>query len=227
MSDLMLDVDQAGELKAAFRRGDWTNAEIKKACEGDVLANFRDVLLGRAQIVWTQETAQKVRTFRALKSVTSDGRSGKEFVKDLKKKGFNVGDWATNVMTVGKDASGKAIIVSDSGVVYKPVVLKGEDFTDAERVTSNIRKVAEEMKLVTPPWWLAPLLREAMTDAEIAAFGLTWLIVMHEAITDSDGDPRLLGLDRDGGGRWLGACRGRPDYGWDREDGFVFLAPQE
>lgn len=35
MSDLMLDVDQAGELKAAFRRGDWTNAEIKRLCEGN------------------------------------------------------------------------------------------------------------------------------------------------------------------------------------------------
>ena len=29
MSDLMLDVDQAGELKAAFRRGDWTKTEVK------------------------------------------------------------------------------------------------------------------------------------------------------------------------------------------------------
>ena len=44
MSDLMLDVDQAGELKAAFRRGDWTNAEIKKLCEGDLLARIREYL---------------------------------------------------------------------------------------------------------------------------------------------------------------------------------------
>ncbi len=54
MSDLMLDVDQAGELKAAFRRGDWTNAEIKRACEGDLLARFRDVVRGYAQIAITK-----------------------------------------------------------------------------------------------------------------------------------------------------------------------------
>ncbi len=54
MSDLMLDVDQAGELKAAFRRGDWTNAEIKRACEGDSLARFRDVVRGYAKVVTTQ-----------------------------------------------------------------------------------------------------------------------------------------------------------------------------
>lgn len=49
MSKLMLDVDQAGELKAAFRRGDWTNEEIKKLCEGDILVNVRKVLLGYAE----------------------------------------------------------------------------------------------------------------------------------------------------------------------------------
>ena len=50
MSDLKLDVDQASELKAAFRRGDWTNAEIKRICEGDILTRFRDVVLGHAEI---------------------------------------------------------------------------------------------------------------------------------------------------------------------------------
>lgn len=50
MSNLMLDVDQAGELKAAFRRGNWTNAEIKQLCEGETLAQVRKVLLGHAVI---------------------------------------------------------------------------------------------------------------------------------------------------------------------------------
>ncbi len=51
MSELKLDVDQASELKAAFRRGNWTNAEIKKICEGNVLEQFREVILGHAEIV--------------------------------------------------------------------------------------------------------------------------------------------------------------------------------
>jgi hypothetical protein len=46
MSDLMLDVDQAGELKAAFRRANYTNAEIKKLSEGNILAQVRNVLKG-------------------------------------------------------------------------------------------------------------------------------------------------------------------------------------
>ena len=50
MSDLMLDVDQAGELKAAFRRGGWTNGEIKTLSQGDILKRVRDVILGRSEI---------------------------------------------------------------------------------------------------------------------------------------------------------------------------------
>jgi len=52
MSDLKLDVDQAGELKAAFRReGPWTNEEIKMLCERKgFLSQVREALLGRAEI---------------------------------------------------------------------------------------------------------------------------------------------------------------------------------
>lgn len=46
----MLDVDQAGELKAAFRRGNWTNAEIKRLCEGNILAKVRDVIRGHLEL---------------------------------------------------------------------------------------------------------------------------------------------------------------------------------
>lgn len=51
----MLDVDQAGELKAAFRRGNWTNAEIKKACEGDFLARTLAVIRCHAEIVFVKD----------------------------------------------------------------------------------------------------------------------------------------------------------------------------
>ena len=43
---LMLDVGQANELKLAFRRAGWTNADIKRLCEGDILALLLAVLKG-------------------------------------------------------------------------------------------------------------------------------------------------------------------------------------
>ena len=52
MSELMLDVGQANELKMAFRReGPWTNEEIKMLCERKgFLTSIHEVLLGRAEI---------------------------------------------------------------------------------------------------------------------------------------------------------------------------------
>ncbi len=50
MSELMLDVGQANELKLAFRRAGYSNDEIKKLCEGNILTDVRNVLLGHAEI---------------------------------------------------------------------------------------------------------------------------------------------------------------------------------
>lgn len=51
MSDLMLDVGQANELKLAFRRADYEASQVKSLCEGDILTQVRQVLLGNARIV--------------------------------------------------------------------------------------------------------------------------------------------------------------------------------
>ncbi|HYU64974.1 MAG TPA: hypothetical protein VEK36_01775, partial [Candidatus Paceibacterota bacterium] len=47
---LTLDVVQAAELKYAFERTGWNNAEIKALSSGDVLAGVRDVIRGFAKI---------------------------------------------------------------------------------------------------------------------------------------------------------------------------------
>lgn len=54
MSDLMLDVGQANELKLAFRSADWSNDDIKRLCEGNVLVDVRSVLRGHASIAVIQ-----------------------------------------------------------------------------------------------------------------------------------------------------------------------------
>lgn len=50
LNDLMLDVSQAAELKLAFRRNGWNNAEIKTLSEGDTLAYVLKVIKGQAEI---------------------------------------------------------------------------------------------------------------------------------------------------------------------------------
>jgi len=49
-NDLMLDVSQAAELKLAFRRNGWNNAEIKTLSGGNILADVLKVIKGQAEI---------------------------------------------------------------------------------------------------------------------------------------------------------------------------------
>jgi hypothetical protein len=50
--DLMLDVDQAGELKRAFRRHGWTNKDIKTLSERNILGEVLKVIRKQAEIKW-------------------------------------------------------------------------------------------------------------------------------------------------------------------------------
>ena len=50
-NELMLDVGQANELKMAFRRAGWTNADIKKLSEGNLAEQVLLVSKGLATIV--------------------------------------------------------------------------------------------------------------------------------------------------------------------------------
>lgn len=51
MSELMLDVGQANELKMAFRRHSFTAEDVKRLSEGDFLAQVLLVIRGRAEVV--------------------------------------------------------------------------------------------------------------------------------------------------------------------------------
>ena len=50
-TELMLDVGQANELKLAFRRAGWTNADLKRLSEGDLTARLLPAVRGLAEIV--------------------------------------------------------------------------------------------------------------------------------------------------------------------------------
>lgn len=105
--DLMLDVGQANELKLAFRRADYSNDDIKRLCEGNILADVRRVLLGHATINveyvidcdarpfvpagWSVKEHQKGGAYKWDKSAQKDalfypsnGQSCKKFRKELR-----------------------------------------------------------------------------------------------------------------------------------------------
>lgn len=153
-------------------------------------------------------------------TVTSDGTTGPEWIKRLEKGGFRVGDYAKQLLKKMDTTDG----VTTDGVTTDVTVLKGELFSDNDRVTSKIRAEAESRGLTEPNPEIACLIRELFTDKELEEMGVWSMVAMHEPIEDADGNPSLLGASRSGGGRWLGACYGEPDSEWGRGSSFAFAA---
>jgi len=220
-NDLMLDVSQAAELKLAFRRNGWNNAQIKTLSEGDILAKVLQVITGQAEIKLISEPIRNWREENNVIyfSVTSDGTTGEQWIARLESKGYHVSDYAKSLLR-SKDFQ------PTSGVTTEIAVLKGMIFKDADRVTKKIRKNAEDRKFSTPNAEVACLIREMFTDEEIKAMGLSWIVIMHEPIKDSGGGLRLLRTGRRSDGGWLSARYGRSANQWDSGNGFAFAVSQ-
>jgi hypothetical protein len=102
--ELMLDVGQANELKLAFRRAGYTNAEIKKLCEGDLLAQLLPLVKGVAEVK-TKPASKPVPLLWPIGTVTvpATGKlvAREKFVKDMSRKaavkisylGDNFSEW--------------------------------------------------------------------------------------------------------------------------------------
>jgi len=91
VSNLMLDVDQVRELKSAFRRGKWTSDEIKRSCEGDILAQFRQVVLGNAKIV-SEALLEFVGT-GVFSSAITEKILVRDHIANLKSNGAKISTW--------------------------------------------------------------------------------------------------------------------------------------
>ena len=177
------------------------------------MVNAGEVQISVIKPKWTEENG--VIRF----SVTSDGTTGEEWIARLESKVFRVGDYAKSVL---RSKSFKPT----TGITYEIAVLKGEFFSDNERITKNIRKGAKNRKFSTPNAEVACLIREKFSDKELEAMGLYWIVAMHEPIKDSDGGPLLLFANRLDDGSWLDARCGSPGSKWFRGYGFAFVVSQ-
>lgn len=152
-------------------------------------------------------------------SVASDGTTGEQWIARLESEGLRVGDSARSVLR-SKDFK------PTNGIIYEIAVLRGELFSDSDRISKTIRKEAKNLKLSTPNAEIACLIREKFSDKELEAMSLYWVVAMHEPIKDSDDNPRLLNASRGGNGSWLFTRYGSPDIRWEFSNGFAFVVRQ-
>jgi hypothetical protein len=201
---------------------------------------YPNVTLGRIEAVWNKlggedgvdkflrdelTVSEPARRFRVEGGViyftlpATDGTTGPQWIERLEKKGVQLSKWA-------KDVLNSPDFKPTTGVVNNIAVLKGELFTDSNRITSKIRAEADKRKFSKPNAEIACWIRDTFTDKEIEEMGLIWIVAMHEPIKDSDGDLGLLDAGRHGDGPWLGADDGRPGHRWRRGHGFAFVVSQ-
>ncbi len=151
-------------------------------------------------------------------SVTSNGKTGQEWMDYFKTKKIVVGDWAKQLLE-------SPDFQPTNGVTTEIAVLKGMLFNDSDRVTKNIRNEADRRGWSKPNAEVACLIRDMFTDEELKTMGLYWIVVMHEPILDSGGNPNLFSADRSDGS-YLGAYYGKPDDRWNPDNGFAFAISQ-
>jgi len=188
------------------------NAIVKKLGGHDMALRFlRDELVISESIRSWREEDGVIRF-----SVVSNGLTGEEWIARLEGKWFRVGDYAKQILL-------SSDFKPTNGVTTEVAVLKGTLFKDNNRITRKIRVGGDKRGLSKPNPEVACLIREKFTDEEIKAMGLCWIVVMHEPIEDSGGDPSLLGVHCDVGGDWLLAYYGSSASRWNRDLGFAFV----
>jgi hypothetical protein len=151
--------------------------------------------------------------------VTSDGTTGEGWIKRLEKKGFRIGEYAESVLR-------SPDFKHTNGITTKIAVLRSCLFKGKHKIIKKVHAFAVERKLTAPNAEVACLIREAFSDEEIKLMGFWWIVVMHEFIKDSDGNPILLSAYGADDRSWLGTYYGKPNDRWDRINGFAFVVSQ-
>lgn len=154
-------------------------------------------------------------------TLTSNGKTGEQWVPYLKSRGNRLSRHSESVLR------SEDFMPTPAGTIHRGAVLKGELFSEENRITKQIRAEAARRKLNTPHPEIGPLFRDTFSDADIERMGLIGVTVMHDPIIVSDGVACLLRADRHGDGQWLDAAVGYSECRWLRENGFVFSVSQE
>lgn len=156
----------------------------------------------------------KTLTFKAT------GRTGKQWVAYLKSNKFNVSDCAESVLLNPEFDR----LNQKKGTEYRVVVVPHKEIFDSG-TTEDIRKWGAKKGYTSPSPEVACLIREALSNEEIEALGVWYVVTQHDPIADRGGSPDVLDADRFDGGRWLGADWAYPRSTWGAGGASVLLVP--
>jgi len=162
-------------------------------------------------------------------SVTSDGTTGKEWVKRLTDQRVIVHSKTVNLLNSKK-------FKPTSGVTTKIAILKGKKWTDEDRFNLKVCTQAIIRNFTLPNLEIACLIRDTLSYQDIAVMGLLQIIVVDNPSTLSANNIfDLVHYQK------LNVCRlyhvsgsiaefdvltVSQDYKWDQSSGFAFIVSQ-
>lgn len=155
-------------------------------------------------------------------TLTATGLTGKQWLARLKKGKYKVSSYAEDLIL--SDEFNKNI--SKKGTEFNVAIIPQTELGLGKYVTTTqIKEYAENKGWSIPTPEIALLLREALSNEDMEALGVWWIVALHEPMTDRGGDPRVLGAHRNDGEPWVHACWGYPGRQWRAGHGFAFLVP--
>jgi hypothetical protein len=159
-----------------------------------------------------------------LISITGLALTGEQEIQRLSEAGFRTSDYAKSCLTsMKKDGYDKCHCLED-GREYQLVLVPGKE-VEKNRTTAELRKYAAGFGYAQPLAGIVPRIRETVSDKQMEEMGFWYIAALHDPITDSGGDPSVLGAGRNGGGHWLRASFDRPDDRWHVSGAFAFVVP--
>ena len=164
-----------------------------------------------------KETERQLKVWKTIKLGTGF-RTADDFRKALKGNGFNIGDWANDIL--GKPAFMVATEETEVDLVKVTVAELG--FKKGAR-RDQIYERAKELGLELCSPEVGPQLRlqyRGQPNGE-------WVLIGMEPIADSDGHLSVFGVERDDSGLWLDGRWGGPDCVWDPDGRLVFCLPRK
>lgn len=144
--------------------------------------------------------------------LTLGTKTNAQYLKALKKLG-SVSRWAEDI--IGKVEVSK----NEQKVEIALLTFADLGITGSYATTQAIRDAAIKRGYELPPAEIALALFQ-----EDIGVGDYWP-VLHEPILDSVGDSGVLNADRDGDGRWVDTCWGKPGNNWFTNGAFAFVVP--
>ena len=145
-------------------------------------------------------------------------KTADDFRKALKGRGFNIGNWANDIL--GKPAFTAATEATEIDLVKVTVAELG--FKKGAR-HDQIYERAKELGLELCPSEVGPQLRLQYQDQPNGE----WLLIGMEPVADSDGDLNVFGVRRHDSGRWLDGHWGGPGHVWDAGYRWLFCLPRK